>query len=117
MDTSRVDGVKAPLDAASARLVHVVVVDLHRSADHEFAVALVVHVITQIPNTEDVRERPETVPLVLPEAALETTPVMVRKHALPFELILPEIAHIHIMFSADVTAFTLSSALKGLTSV
>ena len=112
MDTSRVDGVKAPLDAASARLVHVVVVDLHRSADHEFAVALVVHVITQIPNTEDVRERPETVPLVLPEASFKSRTIVVRKHTSPFELVLLEVAHVDVVFPRNIAAFALPRALE-----
>ena len=117
METSRVDGVKAPLDAASARLVHVVVVDLHRSADHEFAVALVVHVITQIPNTEDVRERPETVPLVLPEASFKSRTIVVRKHTSPFELVLLEVAHVDVVFPRNIAAFALPRALEGLARV
>ena len=116
-EASRVDGVRRRKDAASARLVHVVVVDLHRSADHEFAVALVVHVITQIPNTEDVRERPETVPLVLPEASFKSRTIVVRKHTSPFELVFAEVAHIHIMFPRNVAALALARALEGLARV
>ena len=116
-EASRVDGVRRRKDAASARLVHVVVVDLHRSADHEFAVALVVHVITQIPNTEDVRERPETVPLVLPEASFKSRTIVVRKHTSPFELVLLEVAHVDVVFPRNIAAFALPRALEGLARV
>ena len=74
--------------------------------------ALVVHVITQIPNTEDVRERPETVPLVLPEPALESRPVVVRKHTRTFELIFAEIADVDVVFTADVAPLALPRAFE-----
>ena len=79
--------------------------------------SLIIDVVAQVSHAQNVCERPETVPLVLPEAALEPTPVMVREDALPFELVLPEIADVDVVFTADVAAFTLSSTFEGLTSV
>ena len=79
--------------------------------------SLIIDVVAQVSHAQNVCERPETVPLVLPEAALEPTPVMVREDALAFELVLPEVADIHVMFTRNITPLALSSALKGLTSV
>ena len=79
--------------------------------------SLIIDVVAQVAHAQDVREGPQTVPLIPSKPALEARPVVVRKHTSPLELIFSKISNIHVVFPTDITALALARALEGLARV